>query len=254
MNKTAKLFLLSLFVCACASDDDGVLAPPNVSVSFNFTQNWEGTNVTNADLNTTMFTNENGEVLTIQRLRYLLSHFELVRNDGEIVALEGYRLIDLSDSESLTFAPANEVQTGSYTLNMVYGFNEEDNIDGNYPDLNSALWNWPAMLGGGYHFLQFDGMYNVDTMAPSPFNYHHGTARVSDGVFEQNYVSFSFPVEINITDDINIEIRMDISEYFKNPNVWDLNVLDTPLMPNYDAQKMIQENAASVFSVGAITQ
>ena len=26
-----------------------------------------------------------------------------------------------------------------------------DNIDGEYVDLNSASWNWPGMLGGGYH-------------------------------------------------------------------------------------------------------
>ena len=241
-------------VVTCSSDDDAVGTPQNIAISFDFSQNWGGANVTNSDLNTTSFTNENGEVLSISRIRYLLSNFELVGSSGETIALEGYQLIDLSDPDSFTFTPSEEIPAGTYRLKMVYGFNEDDNIDGNYPDLNSALWNWPAMLGGGYHFLQFDGMYNVDTTAPSPFNFHHGTARVSDGVFEQNYVEFDFATDIPLTNNANIEIRMDISEFFKNPNVWDLNVLDTPLMPNYDAQKMIQENASSVFSLGAITQ
>ena len=41
---------------------------------------------------------------------------------------------------------------------------------------------------------------------------------------------------------------MDIAEWFKNPNIWDFNVYNTSLMPNYEAQKLMQENAATVFS------
>jgi hypothetical protein len=47
---------------------------------------------------------------------------------------------------------------------------------------------------------------------------------------------------------------MNFAEFFKNPHQWDLNVLDTPLMPNYMAQKMMQDNVATVFSLGGITQ
>ena len=104
------------------------------------------------------------------------------------------------------------------------------------------------MLGGGYHFLQFDGMYNVDT-TPSPFNYHNGTARVSVGNFEQNFAIIELETPLNITKNATINVNMNISEFFKNPNTWDLNVLDTPLMPNYNAQKMMQENVMSVFNV-----
>jgi hypothetical protein len=46
---------------------------------------------------------------------------------------------------------------------------------------------------------------------------------------------------------------MNIAEWFKNPNLWDLNVLNTVLMPNFDAQKMMSENGRNVFSVGEIS-
>ncbi|MGB2685566.1 MAG: MbnP family protein, partial [Olleya sp.] len=123
-----------------------------------------------------------------------------------------------------------------------------------YPILNTASWNWPEMLGGGYHFLQFDGMYNVDTPDPLPFNYHNGTARIEDGLFEQNFATITLDTPITITTKTTIEVKMNIAELFTNPNTWDLNVLDTPLMPNYDAQKMMQENILSVFTIGEITQ
>ena len=51
-----------------------------------------------------------------------------------------------------------------------------------------------------------------------------------------------------------IKIEMNIAELFKNPNAWDLNIYDTPLMPNYDAQKMMQQNVESVFSIDEIFQ
>ena len=49
-----------------------------------------------------------------------------------------------------------------------------------------------------------------------------------------------------------IEINMQIEEWYKNPNLWDLNALHTMLMPNKDAQLKISENGKTVFEVGAI--
>ena len=51
-----------------------------------------------------------------------------------------------------------------------------------------------------------------------------------------------------------IDIQMDVSEWFKNPNTWDLNVYNTSLMGNYEVQLLINQNAASVFSLVSITQ
>lgn len=253
MKKTLILSLLfATLFASCKSDDD--TSVQNVSVAFNFSHNWDNTEVTSSNFNTLNVTNENGEVLNIARLRHLTSRYELVNTNGESFPLSGYNFVDISEVTNYLFQPEELIPTGTYTLKMVWGFNEEDNIDGAYLDLNSASWNWPAMLGGGYHFMQFDGMYNVDTTAPLPFNYHNGTARVSDGVFEQNFVNLEFSTPITITNNATIEIKMNIAEWFKNPYTWDLNVYNTPLMPNYDAQKLMQQNATSVFSIGSITQ
>ena len=61
---------------------------------------------------------------------------------------------------------------GSYQLKFTFGFNDEDNKDGVYQDLNSASFNVPAMLGGGYHYMQFDGKYKDTNNADANFNYH----------------------------------------------------------------------------------
>ena len=243
-----KVFLLLLFVAvlaSCKSDDDST---SSALVQFQFSQNWDGTAVTASDINNTVYTNENGEELKIARLRYLLSRFQLSSTDGSNTLLNTYQLIDLSDASTMESDSQVTVPEGTYTVSMVYGFNDEDNVDGAYADLNAASWNWPMMLGGGYHFLQFDGMYNVNSSEPKPFNFHNGTARVSEGVFESNFVEIDLGT-ITIDGDTTIDIQMNIAEWFKNPNTWNLNELDTPLMPNYEAQIMMHENAQSVFSI-----
>ncbi|QXP60820.1 MbnP family protein [Olleya sp. HaHaR_3_96] len=254
MKKIVSLIALALvlFTCNEDNDDNAVITP---KVTFNFTHQWEETTINSANLETELVTNANGEVINIDRIRYLTSRFTLTNLAGETYTLEGHKLTDLSDEDTYNFTPeTNNIPSGTYTLSFVWGFDEVDNIDGSYPDLNSANWNWPEALGGGYHFLQFDGMYNVDTASPSPFNFHNGTAKVSDGVFEQNFAVITFDTVLAISNDTTIEITMDIAELFTNPNTWDLNVLDTPLMPNYDAQKMMQQNIMSVFSIGTISE
>lgn len=249
----ALIMCVALALTSCSEDmDDNALA--NANINFKFSHTWDNTLINSSNLTTQTLTNENGENINITHIRYLISKLQLVNSSGTTFTFDGYKFTNLDNENTYNFTPENNsIPTGTYTLKFVWGFNEEDNIDGAYLDLNSASWNWPAMLGGGYHFLQFDGMYNVDT-TPSPFNYHNGTARVSVGNFEQNFAIIELETPLNITKNATINVNMNISEFFKNPNTWDLNVLDTPLMPNYNAQKMMQENVMSVFNVEGITQ
>lgn len=246
MKKILSTIVLSIAFFACSSDDDNN-TPIEVAVNLKFTQNFNELKVTPINLSITTYVNEMNQELNITRLRYLLSRLVLTNSNGETFSLSPYHLVDISISETLTLNTDVTIPEGDYTLSFVYGFNEEDNQGGAYNDLNAVSWNWPEMLGGGYHFLQMDGQYNVNT-EPAPYNFHNGTATVSEGVFEQNFVSFNLPNTLSLSEGNTININMDIAEWFRNPNTWDLNVYNTPLMPNYDAQKLMQQNAATVFS------
>lgn len=250
MKKFALIALMAIAVTGCDSSGNDPAPIPEAALSFVFSQNFEGTTVTNADFDLTVYTNEKGHKMTFSRIRYLISRIKFVNvATSETYEVPGYYLIDMADPSTFNFDPGFSLPEGDYNMSFVYGFNEEDNVDGAYNDLNAASWNWPLMLGGGYHFLQFDGMFDVDTDNPKPFNYHNGTARVSDGVFEQNFYVVNVPGTVTITNGITAEIIMDIAEWFRNPYTWDLDVYSTPLMPNYDAQKLMNQNASTVFSV-----
>lgn len=248
MKKIALLLIVMIALVSCSSDDEKA---SNILISVSNSQHWNGENVTASDFGITEFTDENGEVLKIQKLRYLISKVILTNSFGDEIEIGDYRLVDLTDENTLNYATNIVVPPGIYTgVSFVYGFNEEDNIDQAYLDLNTASWNWPEMLGGGYHFMQFEGTFTSPTnLTPLPFAYHNGTARVSEGVFEQNFITVNVD-GLSIDSSATIDIKMNLAEWFKNPNTWDLNVLGTNLMGNRDnAQIMMNENGQSVFTV-----
>ncbi|MBV1888027.1 MAG: hypothetical protein KUG51_01935 [Urechidicola sp.] len=242
------ILLFTVIICtnSCVDNNDD---PPEITsgtLAIQFNHDWNGLPIDFDDLK---YTNAFGDVLSISKLRYLISNFVLHLADGSVINLDGYILVDLN-SGNLT-AYAVNIPFNNYTaISFTFGFDETDNIDGAYPDLNSASWNWPEMLGGGYHFMQFEGKYE-DGGAESPFAYHNGTARVSTGVFEANHF------EVNLggfvfNQESTLNLHMNLAEWFTNPYTWDLDTYSIDLMMNYDAQKLINDNGQSVFTLGEI--
>jgi hypothetical protein len=241
-----KILILTLLIglMACSSDDK-----PNSDLNLSFEIKWDNASVTSANLNSTVYTTAIGQDIRIERLRFLISRLTLKNESGVSFPIGEYFLVDLSNPNSMNFSDIASIVPGNYTLSFIYGFNEADNVSGAYASLNATSWNWPDMLGGGYHFLQMDGVYHALLAQPLPFNFHHGTARVSTNQFEQNFVSFDFPETLTIQNNSTLHIRMNVAEWFKNPNLWDLEIYNTNLMMNYQAQIMMNQNAQSVFSI-----
>ena len=132
---------------------------------------------------------------------------------------------------------------------------EEDNLDGAYQDLNSASFNVPESLGGGYHFMQFDGKYINTSSTEAPFLYHVISAIDPTNVNDAIDTSYTLNIgSVTIGSNTSINIQMDVSEWFKNPNTWDLNEYNINLMGNYEVQLLMNQNGSSAFDVVSITQ
>lgn len=255
MKKIASIFLICLLVFSCHEDKDDTIS--QASTTFKFIHNWDGTAVTNADFNTIKFTNANGEQLSIEKLRYLISKITFTTNTGEKLVLSGYNLIDVTNDSNLSFTSTTSILLGYYSnVSFTFGFDNEDNYNNNYVDLNSASWNVPEMLGGGYHYMQLEGKFIDNTSAEVGYAYHAIRAANTSAATLEFYDTF-FEVdlgEVTITNNTTFNIKMNIAEWFKTPNTWNLNVLNNMLMPNYDAQIMMYENGQNVFNLESITQ
>lgn len=249
MKKIIWFFVIIAFT-SCKDDTDCCVNLEPVNVTLKFTHNWDGTPVTASDFNSFNYVTENGESVSIERLRYVVSNINL---GGES---KPYQLVDLGNNSGFEIIFNNVVQ-GVNNLNFTFGFSDTDNIDGVYQDLNTVSFNVPGMLGGGYHYMQFDGKYKDTNNLDANFNYHAIRAVNRSDPNNLIFEDTSFLVDfgsVTITNNATIEIKMNIAEWFKNPNTWDLNQLNTVLMPNFEAQKLISANGKSVFYLGDILQ
>jgi len=223
-------------------------------ITFTFTHNFDGIPVNNSTFNQFNYVNANNDTLSISTLRYLISDIRLYQPNGDSIVVDGYQLVDVTNGTGLSYSITADIPHGSYTgISFIFGFDSLDNITDAYPDLNVVNWNWPAMLGGGYHFMQMEGQYKYQGN-DSTYAYHHGTAKTLSGAFEQNYFKANLAGVTLSKENVNIEIKMNIAEWYKNPNLWNLNSYHSMLMPNYTAQKMMQANGATVFSLGAFVE
>ena len=256
MKKKLALLLILLLSLNSCSDSNDVNFSPQASTTFTFTHNWDGAPVTNSDFNELNYTNANGDVLSIERLRYLISDITFTTSSNENLKLRGYNLVDVTNANTLSFISQTVIPTGSYNVSFTFGFNNEDNAQ-NYTDLNSESFNVPDNLGGGYHYMQLDGKFINSNSDEQGYNYHAIRAVDNPGpnpTFPQDTfirVNLGF---ITITNATEIEVKMNIAEWFKEPNLWDLNEFNQVLMPNSTAQIMMYENGQNVFSIGNITQ
>ncbi|PVW14125.1 MbnP family protein [Marixanthomonas spongiae] len=255
MKKHILLVVAALVLVACKDVDEAAVLNPNRNVTFNFTQNWEGDEITNADYQTTEYTNAHGETMTISKLRYLISDIAFTDENGDSTIIKGYNLVNAREATNTQYKPAKKIQEGTYTLSFTFGFEKEDNIDGAYPDLTSADWNVPEDLGGGYHFMQLEGTFIDNTGTVAPYLYHTiRAANKTDDALELQDTSFEVDLgTVTVKEGVVYEIKMDVAEWFKNPNEWDLNELNSNLMGNFGAQLKMSENGRTVFSLGETT-
>jgi hypothetical protein len=249
----ALIVLAALSFTSCGEDlDDNFV--PTTQTTFKFSHLWEDEVVDNSDFNILQYTNENGDLLSIERLRYVISDITFTSNSNEDIILDTYHLVDLSDPNSLYYDLEVNIPSGAYSVSLTFGLDNEDNSE-NYLDLNSASFNVPEMMGGGYHYMQFDGKFLNTSSEEQGFNYHAIRAVDNAGTDPTFPQDTFFTVELGtifISNTTEIEVNMDIAEWFKNPNSWDLNQYNQTLMPNSAAQIMMFENGQSVFSLGDI--
>ncbi len=244
-----KYAILAALFINCSTDDDVRLTPVKITMEFSHT--WDGEAVTESDFNDLKYTNENGEILSIERLRYLISEINATTQDGTVISLGDYNLVDIANSSGLIYELPQSINPGTYTLSCTFGFSVDNNTDGLYPDLNTASWNVPMQLGGGYHFMQLDGKFLDATNTETNYNYH--TIRAVNAtdptalVFQET--AFEIPLgTLTIENDLLVVLEMNIAAWFKHPHTWNLNEQHSMLMPNFDAQVRMAENGQDVFS------
>lgn len=273
MKTITKLLIAGIFLPAIiigftgCEDDDTNDAPTqaqknNYLVSINMKQVVAGAAL---ELNTPNkpYTNKKGQTYRVSRLQYLISDITFNKVGGGAITFEGYHYVELADTNTLVYQLSEKIPEGDYSsIGFTFGFDEEDNINNAYADLNILNWNWPTSgmfgdLGGGYHYMRLEG--NYDSLGKEKiFKTHMGTARnnsTTPAIFENNHLSIELAnSEITVSKDLSFDLVMDINQWYENTYEWDFNIYNAPIMPIYDAQKRLNENGSTVFSIANIQE
>lgn len=193
-----------------------------------------------------------GHKFQVHRLKYYLSNFIFHKADGTEFQTGKVHYIDLEDPSTLTLQML-DVPDGEYTgMSFIIGLDEQTNVDGGLPNtLTNINMEWPLPGDQGYHYMKFEGRYDsLGVGVVKNFNLHTGATGGN-----QNYiqVQLQFDNAINVTGGTwNIHLMMDLNEWLQNPHVYDFETFGSMIMANQDAQQMLKENGADVFTVKAI--
>ena len=247
--------MFSFIVILSLACDDDHMAKNSFPFTFTFTHQ---VNSQGLELNNLKYENEAGNGFSVEKLQYLISDVTLRKKEGGTVSFEGYHFVDITDPSTGTYDAGFTIEEGDYTgISFIFGFQDEDNITGAYPELNALSWSWPEMLGGGYHFMKLEGRFIDSNTNISTYATHMGTAREitpSGDVMHSNFIEVDLEHNFNISGSATIGIIMEVSNWYSHPHTWDLNLLDNLIMPNFEAQSMLRENGNNVFFVEGVFQ
>lgn len=208
---------------------------------------------------TCIYQNAAGNRYAVTEVQYFISDIRLLNSNGSeyiIAADNGAHYVDVDIPNTLDWFPNDEIPTGNYTaITFHFGLTPELNKTHFYPNPPENNMSWPALLGGGYHYMKINGRWLNQTGGFTNFNLHTGPGqqRDADGNitgFIDNSFEITIPIDFFIEKDMitNIILDMNINEWFQNPNIFDFNVFGGSIMQNQQAQEILKSNGISVFT------
>ena len=230
--------LLSLSIFSCNSNEK--IEPKSVEFNIDFSHLVDGSPV---HLDQLIYKNALEQEFSIKTIKYFISEVKLHKADNSVIEFSDIHYVDIRMPETLNYVFSENVIEGEFTgITFVYGLTPEQNITGRFTEPPESLMEWPIPMGGGYHYAKIEGQYiNEDNY----FNFHSGMLNGSAYEIQVDLKNQPFTVAGT---SINLNLKMEIQNWFTNPTDWDFTHWGAGIMGNADAQKTVQENGADVFS------
>lgn len=201
------------------------------------------------------YENEAGNKIMVNEIQYFLSDIDFITKTNEknyISPSIHYIDTDIKSTHQLTASlPVDTYKAIEFT----FGLSEAHNVSGSMPNAPERDMYWPERLGGGYHYMKLNGKYDVGELLPDPFNFHLGPGLNENGEAIHQSFTVTLPLNKEILIEENgaaqqITLDMNIANWFRNPNKWDIKVFGPKIMENQAAMKAGLDNGKEdVFSV-----
>lgn len=236
--KKAFLFLFILSLVSCSKDDD-----PTPVVSNKLTLNLgfvSGSSPLQFD--TIMYSNAAGNVYSVSRLQFYVSNIQLIKPDSSLVNISEFNYVDARVSSTLSITQTLP-QKGSFIgMKLQLGLDTTHNKTNFLPAIAENInMAWPDMMGGGYHFMKFEGIY-IDGLSFPGFAMHLGrNPYVANCVISHAFVLAEGSNTMNLV--------MDLNEWFTNPHTYDFNVDGNSSMGDPNDLLKLSQNGTDIFKL-----
>lgn len=211
-----------------------------------------------------IYENAAGNNYEISEIQWFISDLILIDKDGEewpLGADDWIHYVDTDLEYSLRWEISENIKAGDYnSIKFTFGIKGEKNMPGMFTDPPESNMIWPYHMGGdegGYHYMKLNGFWLKDEVERTPFNFHIGVGQIYDQDnnitgFVQNWFETILPISgFNIKDGglTELQIVMNIENWFATPHVYDHEVYGGKIMNNQEAMGKIKENGNNVFTV-----
>ncbi|MBI9038493.1 MAG: hypothetical protein JEY97_10200 [Bacteroidales bacterium] len=254
--------LIFTFIVGCKknSESDDVEKFSNLTLKFAYYN--EGKLL---EFDTIIYENEAGNKYLVNEIQYFISDVILHKSNGENILIDEWKDIHYIDTDILstqTWKIPDKLTPGNYnSISFTFGISEAKNHSLMFLNPPERDMFWPEYLGGGYHYMKLNGKWLSDENTINPFDFHLGIGQIyhsyPDSItgfiqnyFEVNLPSSSFELIENQTKEI--EISMNIENWFRNPNIYDHDVYGGDIMQNQEAMNLACENGHNVFTIKII--
>lgn len=195
------IFFLTIIGLLYSCKDDDVVDSPSSFLEFGISYDVGGDELLEDSI---AYKNQADIEFSISRLEYFLSDVAFHRN-GKWASTQNYAYLNpfgTSDRIRLEIEPGNYDSVG-FHIGLSSSWNKSNALPSRLNYMNMA---WPDVMGGGYHFLKFEGHY-LDSMGASKgFALHVGK--------DESLRWVAFPLAGSVHDGTNmLHFRMDILEW-----------------------------------------
>lgn len=178
---------------------------------------------------------------SVSKLNYYLSQLSLIKADSSLLRIKNYFYVDAQDPET-NDVQFNAVPAGNYVgLCFNIGLDSSQNKNNALePLVENINMQWPEPMGGGYHFLKLEGYFS-DSSKTHGYAMHLGTNACLVKI------KLLKAILVKEAENSDLKLRMDLSEWFRNPNTFDFVKDGNYIMGNAAAMKKVADNGKDVF-------
>lgn len=187
-----------------------------------------------------LYTNQAGNVYSVERLQYYLSDFRFYANKVFIAQKDTVLYVDARKGEANHFMLDKVPLAYFDSVSFMIGVSPQKNITNGLPaTMENTIMAWPEMMGGGYHFMKLEGRWKDGQQTPG-FAMHIGTQGLQ--------VQAGMPCDVAVTTGgTKLQLTMNINEWFRNPHTFNFANDGVYIMGNVPLMRKIQENGWDVF-------